>query len=211
MGEPNLNIFRFLKTVYEINTFVESGSGHGTTVSKAIEIFPAVHTVELSDSLFQEVNKKYGKVAKCYHGKSSDILRTILPPFHAPILYWLDAHWSRDQTAGKDNQCPLLSELEEINKRPGNQDFIFIDDAHLFFSPCVLKAPYDVRTWPNINQVFEKLNKKERYNVILSSWRCSKHNHPQGIVFPEDVIISVPEHAKDKFYNYLMNIQLEGN
>lgn len=211
MGEPNLNLFRFLSENFKIDTFFESGSGRGETIKKVFNIFNNIYTVELAYKLYDYVSKKYSNKANCFYGKSVDILETILPIIDTPILYWLDAHWSLDQTAGEKEQCMLINELEMINSRPNNDDYIFIDDAHLFFSPAVLKPPYRVDEWPNINDIFTCLNKKNRYNFILFSWRCAKHGDPKGIVFPENVICSVPEHAKDKVYNYIKTFQLEGN
>lgn len=210
MGIPNLDLFQYLSGEFNIYAFVETGSGRGETAIKATKIFPQVYTIELSSSLYQIVNQKIGSIAKCYHGRSDDILKIILPMVDAPILFWLDAHWSGGPTAGEHFQCPLMGELEEINKRPGNHDFIFIDDAHLFFSPAVLKHPYDIRQWPSIMQVFDELNKKERFTIILQSFRCNKHGHPRGIVFPENVIVSVPGHAKDKLISWCRLFKLEG-
>jgi len=210
MGIPNLDLFQYLADEFRIFTFVETGSGHGETAVKATKIFPQVHTIELSNSLYQEVNKKIGSIAKVYHGRSDDILKIVLPTIDAPILFWLDAHWSQGPTAGEHYQSPLMGELEEINRRPGNNDFIFIDDAHLFFSPAVLKPPYDIRQWPSIMQVFDQLNKKERFTIILQSFRCAKHGHPGGIVFPENVIVSVPGKAKDRLISWCRLFKLEG-
>lgn len=209
MGAPNLDLLRFLEKTFDIKTFVETGSGHGATALEAVKIFPLVHTIELSDSLYEETQGLLGQTAMCYHGKSAEVLSAILPQIYGPAVYWLDAHWSGGPTAGEQEQCPLLGELEEINRREMNHDFILIDDAHVFFSPAVLKPPHILEHWPSLMQIFTLLNKKDRYTVVLSSWRCVEHGLPGGIVMPEDVIISVPSYAKDRLYYWLLNLNLE--
>jgi hypothetical protein len=213
MGEPNLQLLSFLAITFDVKTFVETGSAHGETTEKALNIFPFVNTVELDDVLFAETFAKVGKRASCYHIKSVDALRVILGKMYdLPIVYWLDAHYSGPPTAGFTEQCPLLGELEVINSRSGNNDFILIDDAHVFFSPVLISKvnEHKIEQWPDIQTIFAKLNKKDRYTVILHSYRCVLHEKPGGIVFPEDVIVSVPSSAKEQLFNWYLNLELEG-
>lgn len=211
MGEPNLQLLSFLSIAFSIKTFVETGSGHGDTTVKALSIFPVVHTIELDKALYLETNKRVGKVAGCYRGKSVEVLTTILPGVSGPIVYWLDAHFTGGTSSGENEQCPLLKELGVINQREGNNDFIMVDDAHVFYSPALIsKEPgHDIKQWPDIMQIFAALNVKDRYTVILSSWRCVLHGKPGGIVFPEDVIVSVPSYAKDQLFTWLLSLNLE--
>nr|VFK13685.1 MAG: hypothetical protein BECKLPF1236A_GA0070988_100932 [Candidatus Kentron sp. LPFa]VFK29804.1 MAG: hypothetical protein BECKLPF1236C_GA0070990_1009510 [Candidatus Kentron sp. LPFa] len=51
-----------------------------------------------------------------------------------PAVFWLDARYSVGSTAGADDQCPLIGELEAIVARPYG-DFVLIDDVRLFLSP----------------------------------------------------------------------------
>lgn len=212
MGEPNLQLLSFLSIAFDIRTFIETGTAHGLTAAKAANIFPNVHTMELAEGLHRESSALLKRRAHCYMGKSVDVLERILPKMGAlPIVYWLDAHYSGGHTAGATEQCALLQELAAINKRQGNNDFIIIDDAHVFFSPAVYGQVdwLDVRQWPDIQQIFELLNGKDRYTVILASWRCVLHGKPEGIVMPEDAIVSVPIQAKDQLYDWLRSLRLE--
>jgi len=211
MGVPNLSFFTFLRDTFLIENFVESGSGRGETVGKVINVFPQVFTVELHPDLFQLVKKQFGSVCYCHHGRSYEVFQSILPAVQGAALFWLDAHWSpNEETGGKEEQCPVLKELQEINKRPLNMDFIFIDDAHLFFSPAAIKPPLDYHQWPNIMEIFHFLGEKDRYTFILSSFRCIRHNEPHGIVFPENVIVSVPMYTHPYVFQWLSSFHLEG-
>jgi len=209
-GDPNWKIFAFIAETFGLDVFIETGSGHGRTAFKALDIFKEVYTIEWSESLYEETKKRLQNTrARCYHGKSPEQLRIILPDILSPVFYWLDAHWSQGPTAGENDQCPLLRELEVINNRDMNYDFIVIDDIHTFFSPAALKPPMDYKQFPGIPDILRLLNRKERYTVILTSWRCMNHGQPGGIVMPEDMMISVPLYAKDQLNRFLEKFNLE--
>jgi hypothetical protein len=81
-------------------------------------------------------------------------------------------------TYGENKECPIIEEIEIINRSEYEQ-FIFIDDARLFLSPP--PPPHEIEQWPDINLVLSTLSsaKTHRYIVII-----------------EDVIIAVPVFAK---------------
>lgn len=206
MGEPNLQLLSFMAVSFGIRTFIETGTAHGATALKASKIFPNVHTIELADGLYKKSSVLLSGKASCYHGRSVDALKKILPPMAKnPVVYWLDAHYSGGPTAGAGEQCALLDEIGVINARPDNNDFIIIDDAHVFFSPAVYGQIkwLDIRQWPDIQEIFGVLAAKDRYTCILSSWRCMEHGVPDGIVMPEDAILSVPNWAREQLYDWL--------
>jgi hypothetical protein len=210
MGRPNLDLFRFLAKEFNITTFIETGTGRGETLEEVLSIFPDIYTVELSEELFKEVKEKYGCLVRCFPGKSIDMLEYIFPLIaNTTSLYWLDAHWSGGPTAGEDEQTPLMRELELINRKTINDDFIIIDDAHTFFSPAALKPPYDSNKYPSIVEIFNELHRKARYTVILSSVRYNSGSNP-GIVFPNDFIVSVPLWASPPVRSWLQQLTLEG-
>jgi hypothetical protein len=93
-----------------------------------------------------------------------------------------------------------------INDRVGNNDFIMIDDAHVFFSPAPLKPPFNAKQWPNLQQIFHLLNMKDRYTIILNSWTMGK----VAPVMPEDVIVSVPGWAERSLFDWLSSFELVG-
>jgi hypothetical protein len=208
MGTPNLKLLDFLIQTFNINTFVETGTCHGETIEKVVTRFKEIHTVELSDELFQNVASKFGATVSCRHGFSVEFLKELLPYMgDRSVIYWLDAHYSGGPSAGEHAQCSLLDEIHTINNsRIGNADFILIDDAHVFFSPAALKPPFDAKQWPSLTQIFDALNEKKRYTIILSSWQMGE----RAPVMPEDVIVSVPWVVKDALFNWLLDFELIG-
>ena len=102
-----------------------------------------------------------------------------------PAVFWLDGHWSSGETAGEEDECPLLSELETLSHRQG--DVILIDDARLFLS--VPPAPYRPDKWPTLPEIARLLT--------------SQPNQP-FVQIIDDVIFSVPatEALKERLIDY---------
>jgi hypothetical protein len=208
MGEPNNLLLHFLLKNFNVDTFVETGSAHGGMTVKACGLFSSVYTVELNTALFNETSQKVKGRANCRNGKSVDFLKELLPTIKdKPIIYWLDAHYSGDETSGIEEQCSLLDEIKIINSRREDKDFIFIDDAHTFFSPAILKAPHDVDQFPNIVDIFKELDSKDKYTVILTSWKYLEEH--KKIVMIDDSIVSVPKWAKEEVYQWIKTMDLE--
>ena len=107
----------------------------------------------------------FSKLLDSIHG---EILPKILAKLNkAPVTFWLDAHCSFGNTAGIDDQCPLIDELNIILKR-NQDDIILIDDARLFMK--VPPPPHNIDQWPTLTEIFESIlnSKKKRYVQIIN-------------------------------------------
>jgi len=144
------------------DTFIETGTYSGKTTKWAATKFKEVHTIELSETLFAQYGKGLSSIGNItpYFGDSRNILPEILTAIHGNILFWLDAHYSAGVTAGKEDPCPLLAELEMILRR-NNDDIILIDDAR-----CV----DGTGGWPTISELLyytvQKAGSKKRFMLI---------------------------------------------
>jgi len=112
------------------------------------------------------------------HGTSRDVLPKVVDPSE-PALYWLDGHWSGGITGGKDDECPVLAELEGIATGHPD-DVILIDDARLFLAPP--PAPHDPAQWPDVGQLVEAI-------------AAAKPGH--RVVVAHDIVVAVPDRAVD--------------
>lgn len=145
--------------------FVESGTFTGATSRWAAQHFDFVFTMERHEPLFRqhgEALKALGNVQPL-NGDSRALLPVIakgLMEFHA--LYWLDAHWSGEGTAGAEDECPLLDELTALAHR--EHDVILIDDARLFL--CAPPKPHNPLAWPGIAEVVQALGPRRHVQVI---------------------------------------------
>ncbi|MCP1381209.1 hypothetical protein [Runella salmonicolor] len=184
MGPPE-DVIEFLKSSFNVNLFIETGTFYGGTTIWASKIFDRVKTIEYSNDIFNITKEKYKELQNVdfIFGDSRKELKDIVAALEAPALFWLDAHWCSFGSYGEKDQCPLLEELDIINSSEF-EHFLLIDDARLFLSPPPL--PNLLEYYPNIQQIIEKLNKKHHEIVIY-----------------EDVIIAVPFFAKKVFLEFM--------
>jgi hypothetical protein len=190
MGPPR-ELITHLKAEFRIDYFIETGTFYGKTSAWASNEFDTVKTVELSDELYSNVQEEYGHIGNIefIKGKSQEKLSNIIQKLDSSAIFWLDAHYSGGGTAGENYECPLLEEIETIGKSNVNE-YIFIDDARLFCSPP--PRPHSAEDWPTISDVMLKLNKElgDRYYITIT----------------EDVIIAVPQSAKNVVLNYAQDV-----
>lgn len=147
-GAPTPHVLR-LAALSGAQTFVETGTFTGQTTRWAADHFARVHTVERSQELFDLYSPDLSAIANVtpHLGDSRTVLPEIIEGLDAtPAIHWLDGHWSGGPTAGEDDECPILDELECLASR--QQDVILIDDARLFLAAP--PEPHDPAQWPTL-------------------------------------------------------------
>ena len=148
-------LLRGLMNQQNIVAFAETGTLGGHTALLATEMFPRVHTVEVSPIVYEknalpEV-KSHPRITR-HLGDSVEVMPRIIQQVQGAICWWLDGHWSgfgRKYTT----ECPLLGELAILRDRP--HDVVLVDDARMFHHPP--GPPHDPTQWPVIEQVVEAL------------------------------------------------------
>jgi hypothetical protein len=146
-------------------------------------------TIENSPEIYKDTYEKLSHInnIEFLFGHTSAKLAEIVAKLQSPAIFWLDAHWSGGQTYGSADECPILAELEIIN-RSDLPHSILIDDARLFTAPP--PPPHKAEFWPNITALLAAINSRQgRYTVIA-----------------EDVILSVPESARNIVTEYCRHI-----
>ena len=177
----------FFRDLCNVQAFVETGTYKADTSLWASSNFDQVYSIELSPDLYRQTSLKYRNYANInfLNGNSSEILPKIMAEISQPSIFWLDGHWSGDGTAGEENECPLLQEIEAINNF-GYEKYIFIDNARLFLSPP--PPPNNINHWPTIAEILKKIEQgvPDSYTIVYN-----------------DVIISIPSKYKDAFVRFL--------
>jgi len=118
-----------------------------------------VYTIERSKKLFELHTAELSslKGVHTFLGDSAHVLPTIIRELgNRNAVFWLDGHWSGGETAGADNECPLLHELACLGNR--ERDIILIDDARLFL--CAPPPPHRPSEWPGIADVVDALSRR---------------------------------------------------
>lgn len=136
----------------DATTFVETGTFQGNTTRWAAEIFESVHTIELAKVLYDSYHEDLEKIpgVKPHFGDSAEVMPEIVRTLGGEAaLFWLDGHWSGGDTAGEEQECPIMDELLCLKDR--HQDLILIDDARLFL--CAPPLPHKAEQWPTIADI----------------------------------------------------------
>ncbi len=160
----------------------------GHTALWASQQFGKVVTIENSQEIYAATSKRLSHVKNIdfIYGHTLAKLEEIVPGLRAPAIFWLDAHWSGGATYGSGDECPILGELEIIN-RSELPHCILIDDARLFTAPP--PPPHSAKQWPNITELLATINSNPgRYIVIV-----------------DDVVVSVPESARQLVEQYCIH------
>jgi len=196
------NFVLTLKNHYRISNFIETGTYKGDTSSWAADYFMKVVTIEASEEFYNASLERFQREKKTniylYKGISSDILSDFdkleINYLVEPTIFWLDAHWSRGNTFGKETNHPLLKELSLIRQSKVGH-FIFIDDVRLLCHPCDMNLHSE---WPLLGDVFWILvNENVKYNFSILG-DCL-------FVFPDirDIKLILNTFREDKYMNYL--------
>jgi len=128
-------IARYARKYPDCKIFIETGTYFGATPYALKDTFRWLYTIELDEWLYKRAIRKFKDIHNvfCFNGDSVAILKRLLPTIKEPVIYWLDAHYSRGLTA-KGNSCtPILKELREICSHESvASSVILIDDADCF-------------------------------------------------------------------------------
>jgi len=118
---------------YNIKTFIETGTYKGEMINGVKEFFTEIYTIELDEKLYKDAQEKFinTKHIQIILGDSALMLEDLCLLVKAPVLYWLDGHYSGGITAKGNTITPIMQELKYIAKRT-QADIILIDDARLF-------------------------------------------------------------------------------
>ena len=112
--------------------FVETGTNLGGTIFNVETFFDKLFTIELKEEFYERCKLMYtGNKIKFLLGDSSKILPEIMNEIDNNVVFYLDAHWSAQNTAHGDKENPLLEELDAINKVK-SYAILIIDDYRLF-------------------------------------------------------------------------------
>jgi len=183
----DIELVKILRRQLPLSVMVETGTFKGDTAVAVAQLFQKIYTIELSKDLFSATHQRLEAFKNISHinGSSPDVLRTLRSELRqGSVLYWLDAHWCGETTAGVGYECPLMDELGAIGSLNDNS-VILIDDARYFLAPP--PQPHNVHDWPVLSNVLDYL-------------RALSDRHRLWII--NDVIIFVPRRIEPDVVEY---------
>lgn len=133
MPSLNKNILDKLRTTNKYSTFIETGTHTGDTIFTMEPYFKTLYTIEISQQYYNNTKERYnGDKINFILGDSSHIFSLLLPTINDDTIFFLDGHWSADNTGKGDKDCPLMEECELINSKFKGNAILIIDDFRLF-------------------------------------------------------------------------------
>lgn len=176
----------------KIQVMVETGTFLGRGARTASKYVREVHTIEISNEIYKDISERlqsegYHNIT-VYHGNSVDILPKLIPQIKELCLFFLDAHWSGDQTVdwdgslwkgyGRDTghagvntltpsskeQVPLLEEFLIITEQFPHKCVLYIDDMDKFDAQGkgLKNKAFQGEDWSNltVNKLLEALGER---------------------------------------------------
>lgn len=111
--------------------FVETGSHAGEGIQSAIDCgFNLIKSIELSEKYYNFcINRfKGNEKVVLVQGDVEIVLNDAIRYINEPTTFWLDAHYSGDDTALGMQGDPIYEELEIIKQHPIKTHTLLIDD-----------------------------------------------------------------------------------
>ncbi len=160
-GALKASVIEQLKTAFNLEAFVETGTWMGDTAEEASEFFDEIHTIELSPEICAQAVERFKECdcVRVYQGDSGKILADILSSVRARTLFYLDGHYSGGVTAKGDTCTPILEEINQIRISGKSDSVILIDDIRLFQNSIYPEkiAKFALEEYPDIADVVHAL------------------------------------------------------
>jgi hypothetical protein len=133
MGSNTANFKRHRNQI-----FIETGSYLGDGIQQALEAgFSEIISIELSDKYYEHTKKRFefNPRIEIVKGDSFKVLPKLLAEINKRITFWLDGHYSCDDTALGEHWSPLIQELDVIKSHKIKNHTIMIDDMRCWELP----------------------------------------------------------------------------
>ena len=144
---------------YNLRTLVETGTHFGDMVEAMKGSFDKIYSIELSQELFEQAKRRFRKDPRVelIHGDSGAELGKIMKRISQPTLFWLDGHYSGQETAKGQKETPICEELDHIFDAPDLGHVIIIDDARCFGS---------LASYPAIDELKKRILSRRKHARI---------------------------------------------
>ena len=134
-GSLKRSTLRQYARAFDARVFVEAGTYLGETIATLRKDFERLFSIELDQTLHRDAVARFArcKNIRILQGDSGLVLSTLLPELRGQrVLFWLDGHFSGEQTTGSGRPAPILAEIDTILGAGLEMPVILIDDARCF-------------------------------------------------------------------------------
>jgi hypothetical protein len=171
MGSSTENFKR-----HKNDVLIETGSYLGDGIQQALEAgFSEIISIELSDKYYEHTKKRFEFTpnVEIVKGDSFKVLPELIFKIDKKITFWLDGHYSCDDTALGEHWSPLIQELGIIKSHHIKEHTIMIDDmrcwelpnkVHGFFKDDIYRKLWEI----NPEYKFELLNGHVEDDILVA-------------------------------------------
>lgn len=176
------------KEKYNLENYIETGTGEGTCLSHVLNFdFKKFFSIEIYPKVFENVLPKFKNVKNCelVLGNSFEELPKILKKIEGNTLFFLDAHFpgadfhyeTYTSVTDYDTRLPLEKELNVLKENKDlSKDVIIIDDLRVYED-----NQYGDGNWP-LRKVAGADNIDFVYNLFSSTHNIQKDLRFQGFL-----------------------------
>lgn len=176
-----------IKTKYNLNYLIETGTGDGETLSYVRNLnFNLIQSCEIEQTQYDRLKERFTDPnIKIWKGDSKSVLQLMMYSIDGPALFFLDAHFPGTgyvRSEFKSNQyslqetLPLEQELEVISNWKHSKDsVIVVDDLRIYKS-----GNYEAGDWPEREQLFGQLNYDFLYSILNKTHDVTETLSQQG-------------------------------
>jgi len=159
--------------------FIETGTYNGDTIFSLEPHFNKLYTIEFSEKYYNNTKNKYsGNKISFILGDSAIVFESLLSNITDKCIFFLDGHWSGDDTGRSNKDCPLEEEITNINNLFLNDAIIIIDDFRLFGLD---------QSSGKLGEDWSKINKENLLNILKP--RINKVYHLDSNFAKDDRLI----------------------
>ena len=167
----------------DFDTFIETGSHYGDTISRALLKFREIHSIELCQSYHDGCKARFEdfqKKVNLYLGDSAEVMKEVVEKTKDQKCFvFLDAHYSceSDETLKErgsvemldHHQCPAEAELEAL-KGLSHSPIIIVDNIQMFEFSSKMNKEHLQRLkrdeWPEVDALKAKIKEIDPSYVI---------------------------------------------
>jgi hypothetical protein len=167
----------------EIQLAVETGTFRGDSAAVLAEAIGKCVTIERDPSWARFASQRFtdDDRVEVLEGSSRTVLPELCRTLSTPTFFWLDGHWSGAGTAGEDDPCPVLGELDAIALSPAaRRHVVAVDDSRLFGMGHALDP--EMKHFPKLSEVLARIEAVGLDTFVL-----------------DDVVVGVPAELRSDF------------
>lgn len=152
---------------YKNDIFVESGTFLGNGLKCALDSgYLKCYSIEIHEFLYKKAVARFANEiasnrVQLLFGNSEVLLSEVVKQLDRPATFWLDAHISSQYGKKLAKNCPIIEELDSIDRSRIKTHTLLIDDLNCFGRPA-----HDRITVDQVKERISKINSSYKFDFL---------------------------------------------